>query len=518
MPRPSEGGTKVNPVQTDSSGPLHMLLLAYFFPPLNGGGIPRPVKFSNHLVQQGWRVTVLAGSHEGETDPLLEVSAQVRRLPARELPRLLGSLGRIDRWVASVWARAGARQLPDRPMIPAAYAIPEEEIAASLVGWILPAIREGWRVLRSQRVDVVVATLPPAAAGVAAAVLGRLGRVPVVIDYRDPWNADQICRFDDRGLARTDPLVRARLRLSHLAEAAMLRWSDAVVIVNGQAQVDKFRRGFPRASARAPVWWIPNGVDLNDVRSVTRRGPHPPAGRIRLVHMGHFYAYRSPYYLLQGLRELGRTSPDVLDRIAVEFYGSGFPEQLCRALARWGLSAVVTVLPPVSYSESLRVAAEADGLLLLLPPLDPLRDCLPTKLYEYLAAGRPIIAVAPEGAAAELVRSSGAGVVSDPRNPSAIAAAIRETVRGIDEVALPLPADVARFDYELRAAEFARALRLTVSRRGRGRPSMARARGEAARRGTVPPENAARGSSGGGVPAVPRAGTGSAGSTSDPGA
>jgi glycosyltransferase involved in cell wall biosynthesis len=416
------------------------------------------VKLTNHLVRVGWSVTVVSGRHEGATDPLLSSLADVHAVTALEPRLLLAAVAGLDRAVART---TRAMRLTAPGVLDPQFAIPEDELGVSRIGWVVPAVRLISRLARERPVNVIIATMPPAAAGVAASIAGKLLGVPVLLDYRDPWNAAPVVAYDETLARRRDPLIAMRLALSRLVESLMLRAASAVVIVNGRREIDRLRAQFTQAT-RLPVHWIPNGIDLDDIR---RTAPPPRRrDRARVVHIGHFYSYRTPYYFLQGLRALVHSAHPPLP-FFVEFVGSGFPDALRNTLPRWGIDGLVQVTNTVSYPASLAAASDADIGLVLLPPLEPLTECIPTKLYEYIGCGCPVLAVVPEGAAAELVRTTGCGLVADPADPASIATALAEL---LERPAHTNRVDAERFAWNRRAAEFERVLEDLVARHRTG--------------------------------------------------
>jgi glycosyltransferase involved in cell wall biosynthesis len=412
-----------DPDSDPSAGRGHVLLVAYFFPPAAGGGIPRPVKMAKYLQRLGWKVTVLTVARPGVVDPLLTVEpaavVSVREWPLGPLLRLIGGTLRLTRraWEAGRRRRGSAPSLLDR-----GYAQEEVEIEASHAGWVVPGLRAALRVHRRDPFDVAVVSSPPASSGAIGWALRALRGVPYVVEYRDPWTVGAFWTSDADGNRRTDPGTRLRYALARRLEAALLRRSSGAVIVNGGRHVERLRRSFPRETAGKQLVQIRNGVDLEDLRSLPARATSPA---IRLLHTGFFYYFHSPHHVVEALRRVNDSAPEALRGVVVEFMGGGFPDRLAEAAAGWGLGDVVAVTPARPYSLSLRAMREADGVLVVLPPLDSYVDCIPTKVYEYLGTGSPILAaVAADGATAELLRDVPAAAVADNRDVAALARAI----------------------------------------------------------------------------------------------
>jgi hypothetical protein len=138
--------------------------------------------------------------------------------------------------------------------------------------------------------------------------------------------------------------------------------------------------------------------------------------------------------------------------------GDGFPDELLLAARDRGLEQILSVSSPCRYSQALRAMSEADGLLLVLPPLESYSDCIPTKLYEYIGIGNPILAIVDGGgASASLVRSLPHSIVADNRDGDLIARGIAsfiELLRRPAEDRPRAPADaVTAHHYQSRALE-----------------------------------------------------------------
>jgi glycosyltransferase involved in cell wall biosynthesis len=161
---------------------------------------------------------------------------------------------------------------------------------------------------------------------------------------------------------------------------------------------------------------IANGCDFDDFAALEYR----PAERFRITHTGSFFGKRDPRPFLQALRDSGL---DVVARFAGDFRSSdrAWAEEL-------GLGDRLELIPYTSRAESLRLQRDSEALLLLVPEAGGRgKGVLSGKIFEYLAAGRPMIAaVPPDGAAAALVRETGAGVVVAPDDVAGIRDALQD--------------------------------------------------------------------------------------------
>lgn len=434
-----------------------LLLIAYWFPPAHGGGTPRPAKFCKYLSRRGWQIDVVTAPWDGAIDPALVPGlARIHSVPPLPGHALLRAAGKLEHATARVWpAFAGCYghrfRLDGGRLYQKGFSEPDYGIANSKLEWFLPALAAGLRIFRRSRPAVICATMPPAISGVVALILHWLTRVPYVLDYRDSWTVEPNWTADDLGRQRCDPIIMLRLRLGRLIERTMVRHAAAIIVVNHQ--VTSFRETFRDVDAGRFVF-IPNAFDPEDFGRVNAFRPECAGDPFRIRYMGHFYGIYNPYFFLQGLQKFIRETGLDHRRLRVELVGLGFTQSMRQAVNAWGLTPFVAALPPLPYSASLAAMTDADALLVMQPPIDAFRPMVPTKLYEYLAAARPILAVVPEGATARLVRAYDAGIVAQADDPEAISQVLHELVieRRYSDIE-PHP-ELSRLGYPGRADEF----------------------------------------------------------------
>ncbi len=160
---------------------------------------------------------------------------------------------------------------------------------------------------------------------------------------------------------------------------------------------------------------IANGCDFDDFAGLE----HHPGERLRITHAGSFFGRRDPKPFLRALAESG------LDDVVVRFVGDVRAED--REFAEsLGLGDRIELTGYVTRRRSLELQRDSEALLLLIPEAGGRgRGVLSGKVFEYLAAERPILAaVPPDGAAAQLVRDTGAGVVAAPDDVPALREAL----------------------------------------------------------------------------------------------
>ncbi|WP_126429724.1 glycosyltransferase family 4 protein [Brevibacillus marinus] len=401
------------------SGSKNVLIIAYAFPPIGGGGVPRPLKMAKYLGEFGWNVHVLTVEpryhatldhsllaevpetvtiHRAKELPLLPKPAQAQ--PAGERLRAAGPPPlsvRLKQRVVAVLKKAKPYLL-----------IPDENIL-----WYPAAVRLGREIMRRERIDVIFSTSGPATDHLIALNLAESFPCKWIVDFRDPWTQN----MHRSGIAW-------RERLEERLEARVIRRADAVTTVTAQF-AENFREKYGAAIKRLEL--IYNGFDRADFAGLE---PLPrDEGKFRAVYAGIFYQKRNPRLLLEAVKELIDEGLIRREEIQLSFAGvfdyPGYSEN-ADCVERLGLSDVVEVLGNLPHKEALRLMKSADVLLLVSDVSPDAGAYIPGKLYEYMGVGKPILALNMPGEAAEIIRRFRLGRVANPTDKAAIKAAYRE--------------------------------------------------------------------------------------------
>jgi hypothetical protein len=406
-----------------------ILLIAQLTPPSPLVGARRPGAIAKYLGLAGHRVTVLTSIAAG-TGPVPGARRVVR---TRDL---LSS--RLN------WRRANLETLQGQRQETYAQASLLERLVVpdlSVMGWAPFALPRALALLREESFDGVVTTSPPASAHVIGAALRSLG-TPWIADLRDGWTFDPPRpAWPTRLQAATDAML----------ERTVLRRADRIFAVTRPIASDLERR------LGVPVTVLTNGFDP-DERPAQNVPPLDPA-RHSLVHTGRMSVVgRSPMAFFQGLHEYLRRRPDGAQRLEVVLAGPVSAEQQA-LLADDRLEALVRSVGSLERPQTLALQRHADTLLVLVEGNDvrPSRSVATGKLFEYLAARRPVLVLGEDSEAARIVRDAGAGVAARGDDPGVIASALERLVdqgletprKAVDQYAWP--ALIRRLEGEIEA-------------------------------------------------------------------
>ncbi len=370
-----------------------MLLIAYHFPPCAmSSGVQRTLGFSTHLRKSGWDSVVLtanAAAYERTSSHQLDdISSDVivSRSLALDVARQLAIRGRY-------WSRLA---LPDR-----------------WSSWWFSAVPRALSLIRQHSIDAIWSTYPIATAHAIAFTVAKITRLPWIADFRDPM----VERIGSTGewFPKDAALRRARLNV----ERKVIRSASHVVFCTEGARTivaDRYQ------DVRIPgLSVIGNGFEEGTFQKAEAlAGINRGSPKRVLLHSGIIYpgTDRDPAAVFAALRVLARKGVISKDTFELRLRDPSNQDLLRNLAIEHDVSDLVTILPALPYTEALAEMMTADGLLLLQGYTS--NPAVPAKLYEYLRAGKPIVAlVHPEGDTAALLRHLGIRSVAPLTDPVA---------------------------------------------------------------------------------------------------
>lgn len=377
-------------------------MIACAFPPTGGSGVQRTAKFVRYLPEFGWAPMVWA---RDVVPGLPRDDRLLSDVPKNvDVCRSAGDLwDRAWAWAADARHRGGvigriARRVNGRlsRTLPAAR-VPDDQIA-----WARRSVRPLERLIRKRRVRVIYSTFSPASNHWLALELKRRTGVAWVADFRDLWTDDY----------RYRELVADRMAAHRELEQSILETADAVIGVS-KTQSEILASHVP--SRRHRFVTITNGYDPADFKGISKAIAHErnAPGRDNvfvLAHVGRFDRWRANESLFLALEHFARALGDRKKSFRIHLVGHSD----MAARERFVMDGVpYRNIGPVDHGEAVKAMASADALLLATPDGRNAASVIPAKVFEYLAAGRPILAVGPPGGEAEtIVRTCQGGVTA----------------------------------------------------------------------------------------------------------
>lgn len=392
-----------------------VLMIAYHFPPMSSSsGFQRTLRFSEYLPEFGWLPRVLTvhpraypghaattsknddGAHDGD----------VRRAFALDTAKHLSLFGRYPQWLST----------PDRWW-----------------SWWIGAVPAGLAMIRDLKPDVLWSTYPIATAHVIGHALHRITSIPWVADFRDPMAQE--------GYPAEPAVHRAferieRKTLEHCARAVFTTAGTRRLYADRYPALPRERlvvieNGYDEAAFAGAETRDATSGDAIHGGATRPASPTQRGGPLVLVHSGTIYASeRDPRAFFAALAELKKSGRVGRDTLRIVLRATGCDDWLRGLLAGLGIDDIVTLEPPVGYREALAEMLAADGLLVLQAANCNLQ--VPAKLYEYLRAGRPILALTdPAGDTARTLADAGIDTIAPLDSSEGIATGL---VRFLDLV------------------------------------------------------------------------------------
>lgn len=407
--------------------PRRILLVSYFYPPGRDTGALRPATMAKYLRRLGHDVEVLTTSAYGDDDaPAVHRTRDAQLWRARRAGHdHVGALFDSDTY-------GGMPHPLSRVIVPDPLAL----------AWAPFARSRALALQRSAAFDCVITTSPPESTHLIGMALHRRG-VPWVADVRDAWTFEPL---------RPEFPTRPQRALDRRLERRWLGAADVVVCVSEPAAADLRERGI------ADPVVITNGWDPEAAPPTASELPAIlDPDRISLLYTGRFGTYgRDPEPLIEALRTLARERPEAAGHLELVVAGPLTPDEAALLASDVSPARIVRV-GSIPREAALALQRRADALLLIAQPTRS--QLLNIKLFEYLASGTPILALAAGTEAGRIVESVGGEAIRGD-DPAAIASALAQ----LTERPLPTaePDAVAGYTYPAPAARLAEAVERAI--------------------------------------------------------
>jgi glycosyltransferase involved in cell wall biosynthesis len=401
-----------------------VLFVSYYYPPLGGVGAQRSLRFIKYLPVYDWEPYVLTAdpspflpADEVPSDILPEdrvVRAEVMeplhwisRFSLSTLSKTAQALPRLNSGELNLRAlKEEYRELPIswKSRIRSWLFLPDDRI-----GWLPDATREGVALTRKIPFDCIVSTSAPYTAHLVAWRLARRTSIPWVADFRDLWSTNTFLYFP----------TPAHQRLNAFLEKVVVEGADRILTCTPLFKEDFLQRYSHMPPDRFAM--ITNGFDPADYPL-----PHPdPYPRFTISYVGDFYGPQTPIFFLLGLKKFLDLNPKAKENTQVLFAGP-FESRVKPLVEGLGLENEVRFLGFLPHEHSVAVMRRSHVLLLVLGEKQGGEKIYPAKLFEYLAAQKPILALVPDGLTKDLLKESGVGFVVQPSSEDSVATALEK--------------------------------------------------------------------------------------------
>ncbi len=327
----------------------NVLMISYYFPPINTPGAFRSAKFAKYLPELGWNPFILTTKSTGRDDldqDFLNDNISpifIKKLPSKDL-----NFKGVSKVVASL------------PVF-----------LSQGIFWKKQAIQSGLNIIRENDIDIIWSTAPPPICHYVGMKLKLRTGKPLVLDYRDPWTDNYYKKYPSKFHRFIDFYI----------EKNVLKSADYVVGVSGHI-IDKITNTF---SYNRNSIVIPNGYDPDDFKNIRKL---PIINKI--THLGDIYGKRVPVIInfFEELKYLEDKYPNLMSNIHFQFVGN-IDNSIIEYAIKNFKKIKIDFVGKKNHGESLEIMCQSSTLLLVLEEIN--LNTLASKIFEYLASNRPIL-------------------------------------------------------------------------------------------------------------------------------
>ena len=379
-----------------------VLMITQKFPPFNGVGVLRVTKFVKYIQDFGWRPVILTCKREEDhldavDEKLLAgvpENLSIHRVNAPSLYdvyRLVG--GR---------AKQGSFSLSKNSL---ASLIRSLFVPDQYVAWYFTGVRKAREIFYKENIDAIYSTSPRETSHLIGRTLHLKYKCPWIADFRDPWIGKQ------HRPKRIQPLEQFEKYL----EKIVLRDADCIL-----AAWPGIIRSF-ESDIEGKAQVLTNGFDEADFRGLK---PHV-FPKFTFLYAGSLFKELSPLPMFEALDVLLRTRPKLRQRMQLVLLGR--QDAFVRdTIKKYALEYCVPIIPQMPHRECLQYILGAGALIFSIPD----KQWIPSKIFEYLRANRPILAIADQDSdAVQMIRCVNPGLCFASRDPGQIACHISNLVQ-----------------------------------------------------------------------------------------
>ena len=358
-----------------------ILIISYYYPPLNDVGGLRALAFSKYLPEFGWQPYVLSVKNPDKGWCILGNSKPPDRVKVYytwSLINLTRATGKLNGLLAKILHPFGINL--NKPLIRDLFCIPDQ-----FIGWIPLTFLKGLDLIRKNKIDLIYVSCKPFSSAIIGALLKYVTKKPLVLDFRDP-----ISPLFERheGYYKYLPSFQLIRKL----EEIILHYVNKFIVVTEETK-NLYLSHFPFLNGKIHV--IYNGF-MEEYFSINTQ----PFEKFTIVYSGSFYAETiSPDPFFKALRIVINQDISLKDEIQFLYVGKK-SDWFKQMINKYGLHEVVKATGYVSRQKSIEYIFKSSILLLRIVPA-----MISTKLFEGLAAGLPILALINKGEVEQIIKT-----------------------------------------------------------------------------------------------------------------
>lgn len=370
---------------------MKVLIITYYWPPAGGSGVQRWLKFVKYL--QYFDIEPIVYTVDNATYPKEDVSL-LNEVPAnvKVLKQPIWEPTNILFWKKKQQQKKGVSNNTDSKLLSFVrgnFFIPDPKVF-----WVKSSVKYLKKYLKTNQIDALISTGPPHSMHLIAQQLQRKTSIKWIADFRDPWTTLYYNK-QFRQLAYTK---KKHLKL----EKKVLKNANCIVTVS-----NSLKKEFQKNAQRVEV--ISNGFDTEVFQDV--KGELD--AKFSISYIGLLPKQSNPKILFDVLKDICSENAIFQKDLELNFIGD-ISNEVLKNIEASNLSDNCNFVGYVSHQKAIEYQKKSQVLLLLIPNVENAEGILTGKLFEYLTAKRPILAIGPtESDLSEILQNTNAGYVID---------------------------------------------------------------------------------------------------------
>lgn len=373
-----------------------VLIITYYWPPAGGAGVQRVLKFAKYLPQFGWQPIILTVDNPDcpviDETLLKDIPAECKVYKTKaiepfELYKKLTGKDKNYKIPSDVITKSTNLSLTERisKWIRINLFIPDAKI-----GWKYFAVKEGLKIIKNEKVDLIFSTSPPHTVQLIAKKLAKLTKLKWIADFRDPWL--EIVHYQNLKRNFLTKIIDKNL------EKKVLHNADSIITIS-----DDIINLFKSKIGEKKYFIIPNGYDETDFQQIEKS----KNDIFTIAYTGVITKTRIPYVFLSALKRF--VAENHITNIKFIIAGKTCNEFVSQ-VKKFNLENFVEGKGFLPHHESTNILQNADVLLLIIDDVPNNKGFLTGKIFEYLGSKKPIFAVGPvDGNANEIIIEADCG-------------------------------------------------------------------------------------------------------------
>jgi glycosyltransferase involved in cell wall biosynthesis len=388
-------------------GKKKVLIITYYFPPSGGSGVQRTLKFIKYLRQFDWEPIILTAKDADYPTYDKSLWADVPKgikiyyskifEPYRLYRKFTGKKEAVSLDVdTSSQDDQTRKKLSERisALLRSTFFIPDARIF-----WLFFAVPLAKKIIKKENIDLIYSSAPPYTTHLIGFWTKRFTHLPWIADFRDSW-------IGWHSAPQWRPKISKKIDWN--MEDSVLKYADEILAVSSGVKKDLVNRHQTYNDNRWHI--LPNGFDEDDFCNLEKI---PKDKKLTITYTGTFFGEFSPEYLLRATEELFSENQKLLQNLRLRFVGR-IADSILQRIKSSPVYDLVEIIPYVPHKKGLAYLLASDYSFLIINDVPINRGMLTGKLFEYIGAGLPILALVPDGDAAELIHKNDLGLIVPP--------------------------------------------------------------------------------------------------------